>query len=434
MMPLSIEIGRSITGTPVYLTDRELGSHVEVEGLSGSGKSFFLEWLSRCFVKQQKGFFTITPHREYYDNMLNWLVVKGYEREVNLFDPTYEKKVVGLDFFWSQYAKLIKDEEPLNRTIEAQLNSQAEDLIRETMRVFGFSNSNDFGNIERRLRNLFYTLLERRLSITALRYFTHASKHVEERNQIIKKIKSEIVREAMEDYFHTSKAQFDRTVSSTLNKLQRFEHVQFQRVMGLPDNALPLKRILDRQEIAFAQLQASSSNVAGREINQVFGTMLIGRILDHVLKRGRKIRYFLLIDECDQYVSPGGHIEEALNQARKFGLRLFLIHQNKDQVSGIRGAMESAQTKIYFSTKDRPLPERHFLLKRPHTNELIEVIAPEVRQFHPSRKDVERYIAKILKNFLTVEQVDERLKTSQNEDAPAEDNQVKELTYRDFLK
>jgi hypothetical protein len=418
MRDIKIEIGRSTYGEPVYFTNKELAYHVEIEGLSGGGKSFFLEHLSRCFIKQLIGFLTITPHREYIDHILNWLTVRQYKKKINLFDPSYPHKVAGLDFFWSEYVQNIGEE--IDRTTEAQLKSQAEDLVRETMRVFGFSNANDFGNIERRLRNLFYTFLERKLPITYLKYFIHYSKHVEERKEIISLIKSESVREAMEDYYQTSKVEFDRTMSPTLNKLQRFEHPQLQRVMGLPDNALPLKRILDKQEICLVQLQPGSNNVAGREINQVFGTMLIGRVLDHVLKRQKKVDYFMLIDECDHYI--GAHIEEALNQARKFGLHLFLIHQNRDQVAGIRGAMESAQTKLYFSTKERPLPERHFLLKRPHTNDLIEVIAPEVKQSNPSTENFERYIAKLLKEFLTVEQVDERLKTSHNKPKPTQED------------
>ena len=58
--------------------------------------------------------------------MLNWLVVKDYKRKVNIFDPSYPHKVVGLDFFWSDYAQGIQDE--MDRTTEAQLKSQAEDL------------------------------------------------------------------------------------------------------------------------------------------------------------------------------------------------------------------------------------------------------------------------------------------------------------------
>lgn len=419
MRDIKIEIGRSIHGGPIYLTDKELAYHVEVEGLSGGGKSFFLEHLSRCFIRHQIGFFTITPHREYYDHMLNWLAVKQYKGKLHLFDPSHDQKIVGLDFFWSEYVGLI--DEPLTRNTESQLKSQAEDLVRDTMRVFGFSNSNEFGNIERRLKSLFYTLLERKLPITALKYFIHHSKHIEERNELIRFIRSESVREAMEDYYHkTTKIEFDRTISPTLNKLQRFEHPHFQRVMGLPNNCLPLKRILDKQENCLSQLQPGSNNVAGREINQVFGTLLIGRILDHVLKRQKKINYFLLIDECSDYI--GAHIEEALNQARKFGLHLFLIHQNKDQVAGIRGAMESAQTKLYFSTKEHPLPERHFLLKRPHTKDLIEVIAPEVEQYNPPPALVRRFIARILKKYLTVDQVDARLGSSHNISTPTPDD------------
>lgn len=229
MRSIRIEIGRSIHGEPVYLTDKELAYHVEVEGLSGGGKSFFLEYLSRCFTRHQIGYSVITPHREYYDHMLNWLVVRDYKHKIHLFDPSYPHKVVGLDFFWSEYAKKLNDE--IDFTTESQLRSQAEDLVRETMRVFGFSNANDFGNIEKRLRHLFYTILERRLSILALKYFIHYSKYVDERKAIIKEIRSESVKDAMEDYYKTSKLEFDRTMSSTLNKLQRFEHPHLQRVI-----------------------------------------------------------------------------------------------------------------------------------------------------------------------------------------------------------
>lgn len=416
-----IKIGTDLSGNDVYFTYDDVSSHVEVVGNSGSGKSYWLEWVSRCLIKRDIGYTAATPHREYEDHMLNWLVESGYTRKLNIFDPSYPHKVVGLDFFWSNHT------EPITRDIEAAIRSQAEDLVRETLRCFGWSNSNDFGNIERRLRSLFYTLLERRLSITSLSHFTNFEKHKTQRDQIIKEIQSQAMKEAMEGFYKTAKTQFEQEMRSTINKIQRYEHPMFQRVMGLPDNCLNLARILDKQERLLIQLQPGSNNVAGREINQVFGSLLISWIIDYVLKRNKKIEYFLLIDECAQYI--GKSIEEALEQARKFGLHLFLIHQNQDQVREIKGAMQSAQTKIHFSTEERPLPERHFLFKRPRTSEWIEVIAPNVRQAQPPRRKVERVIAQILKNFLTPEEVDARLNAPHNEV-----KEEPELTYKDFLK
>ena len=84
MTDIRIPVGKSLDGGWVYLTSTELATHIEVVGLSGSGKSFFIEHLSKCFIKSRIGFFTITPHREYYDHMINWLVTTGYKRKTHL--------------------------------------------------------------------------------------------------------------------------------------------------------------------------------------------------------------------------------------------------------------------------------------------------------------------------------------------------------------
>jgi hypothetical protein len=158
---MKIEIGRSVNGGPVYLTEADFLTHLHVQGLSRSGKSFWLLYLIRELIRWRKSFCLLDPHGSLYRDVLAHIVAYSIGRPVVLFDPSYEQRIVGFNPFITEY------------TDEARKMTKAERLGQQLMKVFGLENSDQFGNIERLLRALFFVLLDRELSICDLKYFLY---------------------------------------------------------------------------------------------------------------------------------------------------------------------------------------------------------------------------------------------------------------------
>ena len=122
-------------------------------------------------------------------------------------------------------------------------------------------------------------------------------------------------------------------------------------------------------------------------------------------------------------------IPHLLEEAAKRDIHLILIHQQPDQVRSIAGSLQSAQTKITFSLEDDRKDVGQCTFRR-FNHEIIEVKTPEMPDYHIPDKKIERYSGKFTKKFLTVEQIDEKLRTSPN----VIKQDVKELTRRDFIR
>src|ERR1051325_31703 len=103
--------------------------HLDISGLSLSGKSTLLLWLCTQLIKYRKPFCLIDPHGKLYRKLLAFFCLFRPLLPVNLFNPSYEERIVGYDPFISPYED------------EARLMTKASRMCRATLRVFGLSNS-----------------------------------------------------------------------------------------------------------------------------------------------------------------------------------------------------------------------------------------------------------------------------------------------------
>jgi DNA helicase HerA-like ATPase len=157
---MKILIGHS-DRKPVYLEEGDLITHLHGMGLSRSGKSMLMLYILQQLVRKKKAFCLIDPHGSLYRDLLGWLVANCYRQPLILFNPSYERRIVGLNPFMTSF----KD--------EARIMTKAERLSQQLMKVFGLENSDQLGNIERWLRAFFYAILDRELSICDIKYFLY---------------------------------------------------------------------------------------------------------------------------------------------------------------------------------------------------------------------------------------------------------------------
>jgi type IV secretory pathway TraG/TraD family ATPase VirD4 len=408
MRDFRIEIGRRVDGGGVYLTPADLLTHLHILGLSRSGKSMWLLLLIIILLKLRKPLLMIDPHGDLYRKILAWIVAMELKREIILFDPSYEARIVGFNPFQSYYAD------------EGRKMTKAERLSQQLLRIFGMESSDQFGNIERLLRSLFFAILDLGLSICDLKYFIYWQ-YEDKRLALINRLSSELIKADLTDLYST-KAEFERKIASTRNKLQRFTHPQMRRIMGLKDNNINLDEIIENRQILLCNLQASETDLVGRENMRALGTLLISELWESFRKRTRPQEFYLICDEMQEFMTPD--LAQILPQSAKYGLHCILAHQHPGQLSSsIEVAIKNAQTKVIFSTEETPKRQRYFTLRRAdHTS--IEAIAPKIKLWKPSQASVERYVEHATKDFLTPEEVDKRLSSIEGASVKPETEEV----------
>lgn len=388
-------------GLPVYLTDKELRTHLHGIGLSQQGKSKLIQFLVSQLIKAGKPFCLIDPHYTLYNDILTWIAVNGYSRPIVLFNPSYSKRIVGFNPFISPHQDI------------ARLMTKAERLVSSVLRIWGAQNPNSYSNIERWMRCIFYVILEQQLSIGEIRHFIYWH-HKEEREALIDKLKSFDIKDQLTDFYKVADWKFRQDIESTRNKLQKFIHPQMQRIMSLRDNNISLDEIIEKKQILLCNFQPAEDELIGQENTRVLGTLLLSELWEGFRKRSSPTEFYLVIDECHQYLGPD--IQQILTESAKYGLHLLLFHQTEDQTKNIAGAMKNAQTKITFYQEDSPKEQRNFTLRLPN-HETVNVRVPEIpaRKVSPDR--LASFIQRLTAQFKTIEQVDSELATTQNEEA-----------------
>ena len=400
-MHVRLHIGRNLKeGGQVYLASQDLITHIHGQGLTRQGKSKLIQYICYQLIKQGKQFCLVDPHGSLFRDLLTWLAVRQYSRPIVLFNPSYLPRIVGFNPFISSY------------TDEARLMTKAERLVSSVLRIWGAENPNQFSNIERWLRCIFYVILEQQLSIGHIRHFIYWHQKAE-RDRLITQIKSESIKDQLRDFYGVPEWKFKQDIESSRNKLQKFIHPQMRRIMGLRENNINLQEIIDQKKMLLCNFQAAEDELIGLENTRVLGTLLLSELWESFRKRRKPSEFYLIIDECHQFIGPD--IQQILTEAAKYGLHLLLFHQHEGQIKNIAGAMKNAQTKITFSTEDSPKEQRHFTLRRAN-HKTFQVEVPEIRDSHASEKSQDAYIERLTREFMTCEEVDEKLKTSHNED------------------
>jgi len=389
-------------GLPVYLTDKQLRTHLHGIGLSQQGKSKLIQFLCSQLIKLGKPFCLIDPHFTLYADLLNWLAYNHYSKPTVLFNPSYWKRIVGLNPFVSPYTDV------------ARLMTKAERLVTSVLRIWGAENPNQYSNIERWLRCIFYTILEQQLSIGNLRFFIYWH-YKDERERIVGRLKSQSIRDQLTDFYSVKDWKFRQDIQTTGNKLQKFIHPQMQRIMGLRDNNINLETIIEQRQVLLCNFQAAEDELIGQENTRVLGTLLLSEFWESFRKRSKPTEFYLIIDECHLFLGPD--IQQILTESAKYGLHLCLFHQHEEQIRNIAGAMKNAQTKIIFSGEDSPKEQRNFTLRLPN-HETVNVRVPEIPARHVSPDRLDAYVESLTRNFLTCDQVDERLNPPKTEDTP----------------
>jgi DNA helicase HerA-like ATPase len=376
----------------VTLTHKDLGTHVYGIGKSRSGKSKLIELICRQLISNHQGFCLIDPHGTLCRDLLSWLAFMRPNRDIYLFEPNNEERIVGFNPFL------------LPQKDEARIMTKAEKMLAATLRAWDITDSSKTPRLTKWLKRLYYTLIEQDLPVTAAEHFLDPL-HEHQRAAIIANIKNASIKSYWQQLYGMKPASFTAYFESTENRLEIFRHRQVRRILGLPYNNLNLRHILDSQSVLLVNFQ--SSPVIADESNRVLGTLLINEIWQIAKEREKPRTFFLIVDECQLYATPD--IGAMLDQSAKFGLHLMLFHQREGHLpKDLKNALLNAQTRFEFSTDDSPKKQRCFTVTKPDLSRTAEMV-PTVGDFHLPPARITAYKESLLARFLPCEKVDDLL-------------------------
>ena len=312
-------IGVGVDGRPIRLSEKYRQAHMHVIGSSGSGKSKFLESLIRQDLKDRQGFCLIDPHGTLYRDVLNYCAYRVLDRDIILLDLSNPKNVIGFN--------------PFKKNEKGDVSVQVDRRISATMHAWGAPDTDETPTLERTLRLIYTTLIEQNLSLHNAQYLIDFNSQ-EIRSELIRQIKSPLVRREWDELQGLKPKDFRSEVLSAKNRLFRLLTARaLTRFLNASTVMLDIAEIIEQGKVLLVNLAPSDD--LSEENGRVFGTLLVNEFFEVARRRVPEHRkelkpYFLYLDEFQTIVSLG--ITKMLDQVRKYKLFTILAHQRFGQL------------------------------------------------------------------------------------------------------
>lgn len=348
---------------PIELSAEQRKKHLYVCGLSGSGKSKFLENLIQQDIlswrKSKCGMLVIDPHGELYDNITSWLAVHNLDRPIIPIDLRCDDWVVSYN--------LLRQRESADPAV------LVDNITGAIAHVWGQGGTKQTPLFARWAANVLRALYEKKLTLVEAQYLLdHVSKHI--RFALTSDLTDEQVRQDWQFADTLSAKDFETQIGSTVNRLRAFiKNQTLRRIFGQPKASLDFGTALEQGAIILVSLATEHAKVSPDDA-ELFATLLLSDLWTAAQDRGkRKVvkPFYVYLDEFQKFVTPT--ISENLDQARGFGLHLTMAHQFPNQLldrgeNGRRvynSIMVNAASKVVFQMAHRenlePLAEWLFM-------------------------------------------------------------------------
>lgn len=383
----------------LILKEDEMGRHVHCYGESGVGKSKCIECICRTLVGRKQGFIFVDPHGKTVYDLLKYFAFWKPRQRVYLLDTSRRDRIVGLCPFYCES----KDPDELSVVVDG--------AVAATMKAWGHDPLAT-PRLGKWLKRLYWTIIEQDLPFTAIDHFLS---YKNPKALAILKNSSPKVQEWWREIYRDRK-EFTSFLESSESRLEMFQHPHLRRILSLKENSLDLEKIWDEGSILLVSLK--NSNVMSEEHNRVVGTLLMNQLVQLALKRtdnqsANNKSLYLVLDECWKFITSD--FRAILDETRKAKLSLLAFHQRMGQLDAVTAsALTNAKTKLIFSTKENPKPDRHFeCIRRGGMREFS--VMHNVQDYFVKPDKVEEYIQSLLIDFYTRETVDRLLESTDYE-------------------
>lgn len=310
---------------PVALPPALLHSHTLVVGISGSGKSTFLEQLAAAGM-QQGGVWVIDPHNDLVEHVL-LLVPPERAKDVVLIDLADLAHVPGLN--------------PLDVTLGRPRDKAVDDLLRAFAHVWATSWGPRMGMaFQRALETLIeanrvsvardtqngpeqqYTLLDVVPVLTDQSFC----------RTLLQDVRDDYLRRWWSAYYEPMKLmEWIEVINPVLSKVAKFESEVARLIVGQGHSTLDFARLLRERKIVLIKL---GKDTIGGETAGILAATMVGLLQTALEEQGhleeaRRARPLILLDEFQLFA---GVDYGAIAELRKFGATLVLSTQSSERL------------------------------------------------------------------------------------------------------
>jgi hypothetical protein len=320
--------------------------HTYVVGLTGRGKSKFLQ---NCLVQDitaGRGCAVVDPHGDLAKDVLRSLIASGYFSNRSVFEKIVYVAPRRRDYIIPFNVLLRPDPntetyEVAQRVISAFMRTWARTLLEPP-------------RFQQIMRSSLATLIETGETLCSLYKLL-----VDEdfRREKLEKITDPKVAADCRTFFENEYDHWGRDrmmmISSTTNKISALtDNPSIFFMLGQKENKINIRQIMDEGKVLFVDLGDCDD-----ETKRLFGTLIVTGFEQAALSRARapletRKPYYLYIDEFQDFACHPGAAEtfsQMLSQVRKFGLHMILANQSIAQLSeGLQTALGNAQTIVAF--------------------------------------------------------------------------------------
>ncbi len=320
--------------------------HSYVTGLTGRGKSKFLQ---NCLVQDimaGRGCAVVDPHGDLAKDVLRSLVSAGYFSDKAAYDrlmyvaPRRRDYVIPFNVL-SRPDSDTETYEIAQRVISAFMRTWARTLLEPP-------------RFQQIMRSSLATLVETGETLCSLYQLLTDNEY---RSIQLDRIGDPKVAMDCRSFFQNEFEQWgrDRTtmMSSTTNKVSALtDNPSIFYMLGQKENQLNIRQIMDEGKVLLVDLGDCDD-----ETKRLFGTLIVTGFEHAALSRARapietRKPYYLYIDEFQDFACNPGAAEtfsQMLSQVRKFGLHLILANQSIAQLNErLQTALGNAQTIVAF--------------------------------------------------------------------------------------
>lgn len=344
----------------IEFKDKDIVRHVVTQGKTGTGKSefmktAFLDHISNKYdefgnlVRAGKGTMVLEPHGKLADELLK--IIPEYRRKDTIVFDLFS------DYPWPLNFCKVHARDSEDFTAEQLKQKTIDEAIEIFKRQFSdvWTEKNEYF-IENGIR----TIIDAELSMVELPRLFGDKKF---RKSIIPLIKDVKVKNWWKEKFkENAKGELDSSVASTAQsveyKLDKFIRSQeLQRVLGQND-CIDFKDILDNNKIIIFKF---SKDKMAKDRISFLGGIAMKLLIVAGFARDKSVwndPFVVFIDEAQNFISES--IKDVLYELRKYGIGLFLMHQELEQMKEVPGLINAIYnnvgTSITFTTGDLDAP------------------------------------------------------------------------------
>ncbi|MGD8457506.1 MAG: type IV secretion system DNA-binding domain-containing protein [Anaerolineales bacterium] len=320
--------------------------HTYVVGLTGRGKSKFLQ---NCLVQDisaGRGCAVIDPHGDLAKDVLRNLISNGYFNDGSAFDRIIYVAPRRRDYII-----------PFNVLARPDNETETYEIAQRVIASFQRTWARTLlepPRFQQIMRSALATLIENGETLCSLyRLLTDD----EYRENLLAHIADEKVAADCNAFFHQEYDRWGRDragmITSTTNKVSALtDNPSVFYMLGQKENRLNIRKIMDEGKVLLVDL-----GDCDYETKRLFGALIVTGFEQAALSRARspsetRKPYYLYIDEFQDFACHPGAAEtfsQILSQVRKFKLHMILANQSIAQLSqGLQTALGNAQTIVAF--------------------------------------------------------------------------------------